>query len=102
MEFCKKCGCVMINKDSGSGCPRCGQESNNKVNLETSEKIETKSEVVVVDSESEGVNPITENECPKCKNKEAYFWILQTRSSDEAPTRFFKCTKCKHTWREYR
>ncbi|PIN88579.1 transcription factor S, partial [Candidatus Pacearchaeota archaeon CG10_big_fil_rev_8_21_14_0_10_35_13] len=20
----------------------------------------------------------------------------------EAETRFFKCTKCKHTWREYR
>ncbi|RJQ19012.1 hypothetical protein C4580_05525, partial [Candidatus Woesearchaeota archaeon] len=22
--------------------------------------------------------------------------------ADEPATRFFKCTKCKHTWREYK
>ncbi|MEK6933005.1 MAG: transcription factor S, partial [Nanoarchaeota archaeon] len=26
----------------------------------------------------------------------------QTRAADEAETRFFKCTKCKHTIREYK
>jgi DNA-directed RNA polymerase subunit M len=29
------------------------------------------------------------------------WWMLQTRSADEATTQFFRCTKCKHTWRNY-
>jgi len=39
--------------------------------------------------------------CPKCGNDEAFFWTAQMRAADEAETRFFRCTKCKHTWREY-
>ena len=39
---------------------------------------------------------------PKCDHKEAWFWTSQTRAGDEAETKFFKCTKCRHTWREYR
>ena len=46
--------------------------------------------------------PVVPAVCPKCANKEAYFWTSQTRAGDEAETRFFKCTKCRHTWREYR
>ena len=44
---------------------------------------------------------VKEAACPKCGNKEAVWWIQQTRSSDEAPTLFLRCTKCKHAWREY-
>ncbi|RZD31406.1 MAG: transcription factor S [uncultured DHVE6 group euryarchaeote] len=40
-------------------------------------------------------------ECEKCNHTEAYWWTEQTRSSDEPETQFFRCTKCKHTWREY-
>ncbi|MBI2112883.1 transcription factor S, partial [Candidatus Woesearchaeota archaeon] len=25
----------------------------------------------------------------------------QTRGADEPETRFFRCTKCNYTWREY-
>ncbi|RLG10996.1 MAG: transcription factor S, partial [Thaumarchaeota archaeon] len=39
--------------------------------------------------------------CPKCGNREAYYWAVQTRSADEPMTRFFRCTKCGYTWREY-
>jgi len=45
--------------------------------------------------------PITKEECPKCHNKEAYYWLQQTRAGDEAETKFMRCTKCKHTWRDY-
>jgi len=45
--------------------------------------------------------PKTNEECPKCKHKEAYYWLVQTRAADEAATRFFKCVKCMHTWRAY-
>ena len=39
--------------------------------------------------------------CSKCGNKGAYWHLRQTRSADEATTRFYRCTKCKNTWREY-
>ncbi|MHA2127645.1 MAG: hypothetical protein ACW99E_20280 [Promethearchaeota archaeon] len=39
--------------------------------------------------------------CPKCKNKLAETWQTQMRSADEPSTHFFRCTQCKHTWREY-
>lgn len=39
-------------------------------------------------------------ECPKCGNKEAFFYTQQTRASDEAETQFFICKQCKHKWRK--
>jgi len=55
---------------------------------------------VVIESSSIAL-PIAEEECPKCGNKQAYWWMEQTRSSDEPETRFYRCTKCGYTWREY-
>lgn len=51
-------------------------------------------------SEDDTSHPVTEAECPKCKNSQAQWWSKQTRASDEPETRFFKCTACKHTWRD--
>ncbi|MDQ3837995.1 MAG: transcription factor S [Thermoproteota archaeon] len=45
--------------------------------------------------------PTTAIDCPKCGNKNAFWWMLQTRSADEATTQFYRCTKCGHTWRNY-
>jgi DNA-directed RNA polymerase subunit M len=45
--------------------------------------------------------PTINIECPKCKNNLAVWWMLQTRSADEATTQFYRCTKCNHTWRNY-
>ncbi len=39
--------------------------------------------------------------CEKCNNKVAYYWTQQTRGADEPETRFFRCTQCNYTWREY-
>ncbi len=98
MEFCPKCGSVIIGKN----CARCDYKSEQEVKLETSQKIDTKKEVVVVNESENEINPIVEITCKNCKNPNAYFWTKQTRAGDEAETRFFKCTKCGHTWREYR
>ena len=46
-------------------------------------------------------NPLTEAECPKCHNKKARYWTQQTRAGDEPETKFYKCEKCKHVWRDY-
>jgi len=101
MEFCPKCGSVLVEKRKNFGCPRCNYSAKNKVKIETSEKMTEKKEIGVVKEQDTDVFPITSAVCPKCGHKEAYFWSAQTRAADEAETRFFKCTKCKHTWREY-
>jgi len=102
MEFCPKCGSVLTNNKNNSSCLQCGYVSDSKMNLEVSEKGKLKSQVDVVDDDASEVNPIIQAKCQKCNNNQAYFWILQTRAGDEASTRFFKCTKCKHVWREYK
>ena len=102
MEFCPKCGAVLIQKTKNAGCPRCNYSSKVKVKLNTSETIGEKKSVAVVSKKTPQTHPIVDEICKKCKNDKAYFWTLQTRSSDEAETKFFKCTKCDHTWREYR
>ncbi len=86
----------------GSECSRCGADAGGNVKLEASEKVEVAKEIAVVTEGENEVNPKVEIECPKCQHKEAFFWTKQTRSSDEAETRFYKCTKCKHSWRVYR
>jgi DNA-directed RNA polymerase subunit M len=58
-------------------------------------------EIAVVEKDIE-LYPRVEAECQKCKNREAFAWEVQTRSGDEPPTKFLKCTKCKHTWRDYK
>ena len=39
--------------------------------------------------------------CPKCGNDEAHYFVYQTRAADEAPTIFYKCTRCGYRWRSY-
>ena len=102
MEFCPKCGAVLIQKIKNYGCPRCNYSSKEKVKIKASEKIEEKKKIVVIREKDSQVFPIIAEECKKCGNHEAYFWTVQTRSGDEAETKFFKCTKCNNTWREYR
>ena len=101
MEFCPKCGAVLIQKRTKDGCARCNYSAKGKIKLTTSEKMEGKKEVAVVKREIQTF-PIIKEKCAECGNEQAYFWTVQTRSGDEAETRFFRCTKCEHTWREYR
>ncbi|MEM3391702.1 MAG: zinc ribbon domain-containing protein [Archaeoglobaceae archaeon] len=45
--------------------------------------------------------PTTKAICPACGNNKAYWWMRQLRAADESEVRFFRCTKCGKTWREY-
>jgi DNA-directed RNA polymerase subunit M len=102
MEFCPKCGAVLVEKKKNSGCPRCSYTSKSKSKIFSSEKIEDNGkEVEVIKKEIEAF-PIVTEKCKKCGNEKCYFWTVQTRAGDEAETKFFKCVKCEHTWREYR
>ena len=51
--------------------------------------------------EGEDTNPTTKIDCEKCGHDEAVAWMFQTRSADEPTTRFYRCQKCKYTWRDY-
>ena len=102
MEFCPKCGCVLVEKNKSSVCPRCNHKSKSKIKIETSEKIQVKPQVGVIKNEDVDTFPVMNAKCEKCDYDEAYFWSAQTRAADESETKFFRCTKCKHTWREYR
>lgn len=101
MDFCEKCGGLIIDNGGKAVCASCGHKSGKKLKIKSSEKIEKSGGVAVVKKE-DSVNPIVEMKCPKCKNKKAYFWTQQTRSSDESETKFYKCTECSHSWRVYR
>ena len=102
MEFCPKCGAVLIKKKNRDGCPRCNYYAKDKVKIKTSEKIEGKKAIEIVSDKDAETSPIIKEECKKCGNNKIYFWTVQTRSGDEAETKFFKCQKCDFTWREYR
>ena len=105
MIFCERCGGMVIPKRDGSRtklvCSSCGYASKEKKEgLVLKEKIKPKGKIEVVEKKVE-ILPKVDQECPKCKNKKAYFWQVQTRAADEAETTFYKCTKCGHTWRIY-
>ncbi len=101
MEFCPKCGCVLVTKGKSTKCARCGYKSKSKVKLESCENIQKKPEIGVITDKDTDVFPVINATCPKCDHGDAYFWTSQTRAGDEAETRFFRCVKCRHTWREY-
>ena len=64
------------------------------------EKTKQKEIVAVVDKEVNTM-PLIDAECSKCGHSKAFFWTLQTRAADEPETKFMRCEKCKHTWRDY-
>ena len=88
---------IEFNRDGSIKLPKPGKKK-----VVVSEKIRNYQGVAVINQKSQETHPEVDIKCPKCKNKKAYFWTLQTRSSDESETKFYKCVKCTHTWRVYR
>jgi DNA-directed RNA polymerase subunit M len=99
MEFCPKCGIMLTKKGDKYACSKCGHSKAN-VTIGHSEKMPEKKKIAVIEKEESSLAQI-DADCAKCGNRKAYFWQIQTRGADESPTSFFKCTKCRHTWREY-
>ena len=102
MEFCPECGAMMLPSDGVLKCNSCGYSNelsdNNEYKLER--EVEAEDNVKMLGEETDMRSTIKET-CPECGHDEAYYELKQTRSADEAPTRFFTCAKCKHKWREY-
>jgi DNA-directed RNA polymerase subunit M len=93
---------MLIQKGKASGCSRCSYKTKGKADLKIKESVESTKAISVIKDKDVDVLPTVDEECPKCKHEKAHFWTLQTRSGDESETKFYRCKKCKHTWREYR
>lgn len=102
MEFCERCGALLMLKEGKVSCAGCNYKPKKKIKIEATEKIDKKENIAVIDEDKENTLPVVQIPCPKCESKSAYFWTTQTRSSDESETKFYKCIKCRHTWRVYR
>ena len=105
---CPKCGSLMISKKNNKGknelvCRKCGYKikQSKKIRIGSGIKNEKREIIVIEKRELENNLPKTHVICPECGNNEAYYWVQQTRSADEPPTTFYKCTKCGYQWRSY-
>ena len=117
MNFCPGCGMRLVLKREISEtegdflleCPKCGYKK--LVTKEESfipqmgtikaDEVSEQKLITVINEEQMKIRtmPVTKTECPKCKNRTAYWWMVQTRSADESSTQFYRCTKCEYTWR---
>jgi DNA-directed RNA polymerase subunit M len=114
MRFCDKCGSKLRAKPQTHGgkttvvlvCGSCGfvlKDKKSVANVMKQQAEPPKRSIKIVSKEDEKIKtlPTIRIECPKCGNKEAGWWLLQTRAGDEPPTQFYRCTNCSHTWRNY-
>ncbi|PLW80381.1 transcription factor S [Candidatus Woesearchaeota archaeon] len=103
MMFCPKCKSLMMPKKEGEkvlmACS-CGYTNKKAETTTLKEEMKETEDIQVVSDEPDNL-PLTEAECEKCGHGKAYWWVQQTRASDEPETKFLKCEKCKYTWRDY-
>jgi len=103
--FCPVCRSLMMPKDGQFFCRKCqafhampgGPAQSNVVNSSRPQQKD-----IVVLEEKPDILPKTQDvECPECGTRDAWWFLRQTRKSDEAETMFLECTKCRHRWRRY-
>jgi len=103
MEFCDNRGSYMKLTAEGYRCPRCGKLTRSK--SEVREKRVKKSEsggIYVIDKPLSDYARISQV-CPKCGNKEAFYWVSSISGEHagirrERTVEHFKCTKCSYSW----
>ncbi|MDK2833692.1 MAG: transcription factor [Methanolobus sp.] len=105
MEFCPKCKTMMVPVKGAFKCrnAKCGyvKEKDAGQGSLLSKAARSDREVTVLEGNTDQGLPTTSVRCEECGHNVAYWWLRQLRSADESETRFFKCTKCGATWREY-
>jgi transcription factor S len=100
--FCPKCGSILMPKKvDGKRVMQCScGHTSAGGDMKIREHIEATKDFEVIEEQIETL-PITDEKCPKCKFGQAYFFTKQTRSADEPETKFLRCKKCNHQWRDY-
>jgi DNA-directed RNA polymerase subunit M len=94
----------MMSSGGQLKCRKCGYirkiEGTDQM---TKRRERTENEITIVDDEDDQQKtmPTIQIKCPKCGNNLAIWWLRQLRAADESEVRFFRCTECDHTWRQY-
>ena len=107
MEFCPKCETHLKKDNSGSSliCPKCQYVKPKSDQTKEEKPQESDPNLLVMEEndvkESKGLESTIRIDCEKCRNQEGVSWTFQTRSADEPETKFYRCSKCKYTWRDY-
>ena len=97
--FCPKCKSMMMPIKNIYRCRRCGFEKEIKEASISTTKMKER-DVTILEQREMGL-PTIKAKCVQCNNDIAFWWMRQLRSADESEVRFFRCTKCGNTWREY-
>lgn len=95
---------MLISSGGQLKCRKCGYIRKIEASEHmTREKKRTENEITIVDDEDTNIKtqPTIQIKCPKCGNNLAFWWLRQLRAADESEVRFFRCTECSHTWRQY-
>ena len=71
MEFCPKCGAVLIAKQKNDGCPRCNYSAKGKTKIKTSEELHARKDVAIVSEKAGQTMPKVNEKCTKCGHGEA-------------------------------
>lgn len=111
MDFCD-CGALLVPDKQPNGkiimkCPSCGNQLDPESNIKAFEfkqsihHSDLEKTVIIEDENQVETMPSVTAQCEKCGHNKAFYWQLQTRSADEASTTFYRCKKCKFTWRDY-
>ena len=102
MEFCSTCGKVLVPRYGKLYCASCGYSkdlsNDEKKDYIIEEDVSDKQDIIVA-SDKVNTMPTTTGLCYRCGNRELEWWMVQMHRSDEAETRFYRCTKCGNTWR---
>jgi len=98
MNFCEKCGDVLIIQDGVYTCPKCGYEE--PIAGSSYEVKREKKEIkkVYVQRDNEEVTTIRIS-CPRCNNDRATVENVSTGMGVSVMVQKYTCTECKHSWR---
>ena len=96
IKFCNVCKGLLVESNGSWICIVC-QKKHDYFSLVSSEDIAINLGIQIVNEEEYETLPKTDWNCPKCGNKEAYFWNLIITASDEADTIYHRCTRCTYT-----
>ncbi len=107
MMFCPNDKALLRPIKGVPTCPKCGfvkeAGAGQSVVVKSKAVEDVRKSVIVDGTKKMDLLPTTdEYKCEKCGNTRHYYFMRQTRSADEATTRFLECTACGHKFREYR
>ena len=88
MRLCSECGTALV-RDSEKRCLvclKCGAEEQMGSGIVYSRTGPEKEKIVIIGAKERSLRtmPQVKGECPRCGNRNAYWWMVQTRKADES------------------